>query len=111
MFSAIAWWGVPTVERTAMLGGTTQSMILPLWPFQFTLLACFALTALVTLFTLYQDVQALRGKTVCTWAPAEAGLDVCTDGHSPFRPPRPACDRSADRTRPTRLRAPDEPLR
>lgn len=76
MFSAIAWWGVPTVERTAMLGRTTQSMILPLWPFQFTLLAGFALMALVTLFHLYQDVQALRGKTVFPWAPVEEGLEV-----------------------------------
>ncbi len=76
MFSAIAWWGIPTVERTAMMGRTTQSMILPLWPFQFMLLVGFALMALVTLFHLYQDVQALRGRKVFPWAPVEEGLEV-----------------------------------
>lgn len=76
MFTAIAWWGVPTVERTMMLGRTTQSMILPIWPFQLTLLIGFALMALVTLFHLYQDIQALRGRKVFPWAPVEEGLEV-----------------------------------
>ncbi|MFN4089200.1 MAG: TRAP transporter small permease [Alphaproteobacteria bacterium] len=76
MFSAIAWWGIPTVERTMMMGRTTQSMILPLWPFQAAMLIGFGLMALVTLFHLYQDIQALRGKTVFPWAPVEEGLEV-----------------------------------
>jgi len=59
-----------------MMGRTTQSMILPLWPFQATLLVGFALMALVTLFHLYQDVQALRGRKVFPWAPVEEGLEV-----------------------------------
>ena len=76
MFCALAWWGLPTVERTMMMGRTTQSMILPLWPFQATLMVGFALMALATLFHLYQDIQALRGRKVFPWAPVEEGLEV-----------------------------------
>ena len=32
--------------------------------------------ALVTLFHLYQDAQALRGKTVFPWAPVEEGIEI-----------------------------------
>lgn len=76
LFTAVAWWGVPAVERTMMTGRTTQSMILPLWPFQLALLVGFALMALATLFHLYQDIQALRGRKVFSWAPVEEGLEV-----------------------------------
>ena len=76
LFSGLAWWGIPTVERAEALGRTTQSMVLYIWPFQLTLLVAFGLMALVTLFHLYQDVQALRGRTVFPWAPAEEGIDI-----------------------------------
>lgn len=76
LFAAVTWWGIDTVQRTGALGRLTQSMILPLWPFQFCLLLGFALMALTTLFQLYQDVQALRGKAVFSWAPVEEGLEI-----------------------------------
>jgi len=76
LFTALAWWGLPAVERAEKLGRTTQSMVIYIWPFQACLVAAFALMALVTFFHLYQDVQALRGKTVFPWAPAEEGIEI-----------------------------------
>lgn len=76
LFVSFAWWGIPTVERMMMMGRTTQSMVLLLWPFQLCLVVSFGLMALTTLFHLYQDVQALRGKTVLPWAPAEETTDI-----------------------------------
>lgn len=73
---ALAWWGVPTVERSMMMERTTQSMVLQLWPFQLALIIGFALMALCSFFHLYQDIQAVRGKEVFTWAPVEEGLDI-----------------------------------
>ena len=40
------------------------------------LVVAFALMALTTLFQLYQDIQAVRGKTVFPWAPVEEGIEV-----------------------------------
>lgn len=76
MFSGFVSWGIPTVERTMLMGRTTQSQMMLLWPFQACLLAGFALMALTTLFQLYQDVQAMRGKTVFPWSPVEEGFDI-----------------------------------
>lgn len=76
LFSALAWWGIPTVERTMMMGRTTQSQMMELWPFQACLVAGFALMALIALFQLYQDVQAIRGKAAFPWSPVEEGFDI-----------------------------------
>ena len=75
-FTYFAYWGIPTVERTMLTGRTSQSMFLLLWPFQACLLGAFVLMALVTVFHLYQDVRALMGKKVFTWAPAEIHTDI-----------------------------------
>lgn len=76
-FSAsFVYWGYPSAERVMMMGRTTQSMILPLWPFQYALLAGFALMTVISLFQFYQDVQALRGKKVFPWAETEEGLEI-----------------------------------
>ncbi|MCB1739509.1 MAG: TRAP transporter small permease [Gammaproteobacteria bacterium] len=75
-FTAFAAWGWPAVERLYMMGRMTQSLVLPLWPFQAALLAGFALMAVISLFQLYQDIQALRGKTVFPWAETEEGLEI-----------------------------------
>ena len=76
LFTALAYWGIPAVERAEKLGRTTQSMVILIWPFQACLVIAFALMALVTLFHLYQDAQALRGKTVFPWAPVEEGIEI-----------------------------------
>ena len=69
-------WGWPSMERAQMRGVTTQSMLIEIWPFQLLLLTGFALMSITCLFQLYQDIQAVRGRTVFEWAPAEEGLDV-----------------------------------
>lgn len=74
--SSFVVWGLPSVERVMALGRTTQSMLLPLWPFQCALLVGFGLMALISMYQIYQDVQALRGKKVFPWAATEEGLEL-----------------------------------
>ena len=76
VYSGIAYWGIPTLERSLMLGRKTQSMVLFIWPFQAILIIAFALLALVCLFQLYQDIRALMGKKVFEWAPTEEGIEI-----------------------------------
>jgi TRAP-type mannitol/chloroaromatic compound transport system permease small subunit len=64
------------MERSMMLERTTQSMVLEIWPFQLVLLIGFILMAITCLFQLYQDIQAIRGRAVFTWAPSEEGLEI-----------------------------------
>lgn len=76
IYGGIVYWGWPSMERSQMRGITTQSMLIEIWPFQLLLLIGFALMAITCVFQLYQDIQAVRGRTVFEWAPAEEGLDV-----------------------------------
>lgn len=76
VYGAIAWWGIPTMERSMLLGRKTQSMVIEIWPFQAVLVLSFILLAIVCLFQLYQDIRALMGKDVFTWAPVEEGIDI-----------------------------------
>ena len=76
VYSAIAYWGIPTMERSMALGRKTQSMVLVIWPFQAVLIIAFALLALVCFFQLYQDIRALMGKKVFEWAPTEEGIEI-----------------------------------
>jgi TRAP-type C4-dicarboxylate transport system permease small subunit len=76
LYSAIVYFGWSTIERNMELGRTTQSMVLLIWPFQLVLIIAFVLMAVTLLFQLYQDFQAVRGKTVFAWAPAEEGLEI-----------------------------------
>ncbi len=76
VYSAIAWTGIPTLERSMELGRKTQSMVIYIWPFQAILIVAFALMALVCLFQLYQDIRELMGKKVFEWAPVEEGIEI-----------------------------------
>lgn len=76
LFSALATWGIPTIERSMMMERTTLSMVLLIWPFQLALFATFVLMAIVSFFQLYQDVRALFGKKVFDWAPVEEGIEI-----------------------------------
>ena len=69
-------WGIPIVERSAMMGRKSQSMILDIWPFQLCLVIGFGLMTVVGIFQLYQDIQQLRGKSVFKWAPEEEEIDI-----------------------------------
>lgn len=76
LYGALAWWGVPAVERSMLMERTTASMVLYVWPFQLVLVVTFTLMALVCLFQLYQDIRALFGKKVFEWSPVEEGIDI-----------------------------------
>ena len=76
LYAGVVYWGWPSMERSQMRGVTTQSMLIEVWPFQLLLLIGFALMSITCLFQLYQDIQAVRGRKVFEWAPAEEGLDV-----------------------------------
>ena len=76
LFSALAYWGIPTIERSMLMERTTLSMVLVIWPFQLALAITFVLMAVVSFFQLYQDIRALFGKTVFEWAPVEEGVEI-----------------------------------
>jgi TRAP-type C4-dicarboxylate transport system permease small subunit len=76
LFTALATWGLPTIERSMMMERTTASMVLQIWPFQMALFVTFVLMAIVSFFQLYQDIRALFGKQVFEWAPVEEGIDI-----------------------------------
>jgi len=76
VYSAIAHWGWPTMERSLELGRKTYSMVIVIWPFQAVLVVAFSLLAIVCLFQLYQDIRELMGKKVFEWAPVEEGIEI-----------------------------------
>lgn len=76
VYSAIAWWGIPALERSMMMGRKTQSMVILIWPFQAILVVAFIALAIVCLFQLYQDVRAMMGKNVFEWAPVEENIEI-----------------------------------
>lgn len=76
LFSFLAWYGVPTFERSMMMERKTLSLFLYIWPFQVCLIVAFSLLALASLFHLYQDIRAMFGKKVFEWAPVEEGIDI-----------------------------------
>ena len=75
-YSAFAAWGWSNVLSTYATGRMTQSLEIIMWPFQFMLQAGFALMAIVTVFQLYQDVNAIFGRKVFPWAETEEGLEI-----------------------------------
>jgi TRAP-type C4-dicarboxylate transport system permease small subunit len=68
MFVAgFVWWGWPGAERTMMLGRLTESMIIPLWPFQFVCLIGMAMLGITYFFQFYRDVFLLFGRDPFPW--------------------------------------------
>jgi TRAP-type C4-dicarboxylate transport system permease small subunit len=65
--AAFIYWGLPAATRTWRVGVVTESLALPLWPFQFALLAGMAMMGVTALFQLYRDVMRLRGRDVFPW--------------------------------------------
>jgi TRAP-type C4-dicarboxylate transport system permease small subunit len=62
------WWGLPTAERTMRLGRLTESMVLPLWPFQYVLLVGMGTFGITLMFQLYRDTLLLvTGRDPFPW--------------------------------------------
>jgi len=75
-YTAFAAWGWTNVASTYATGRMTQSLEIIMWPFQLMLQLGFTLMAVVTLFQLYQDIQAILGRKVFPWAATEEGLEI-----------------------------------
>jgi TRAP-type C4-dicarboxylate transport system permease small subunit len=65
--AAFVWWGLPAAERTWRVGVVTESLALPLWPFQYALIVGMAMMGITALFQLYRDVMRLFGRDVFPW--------------------------------------------
>ena len=70
------YWGMPGAERTMALGRMTESMIIPLWPFQYVLLAGMAMLGVTLLFQLYRDIMRMLGRNVFPWEPDFEDLEL-----------------------------------
>jgi TRAP-type C4-dicarboxylate transport system permease small subunit len=72
--SGFVYWGLPAAARTLRVGTTTESLILPLWPFQYALLVGFGMMGITALFQFYRDVMRLFGRDVFPWEPDDDQL-------------------------------------
>jgi len=61
---AVVWWGIPEVHDSQKYNSRTESLLLPLAPFLWLLLAGFAFMAIQLAFQVWRGVQKLRGRTV-----------------------------------------------
>jgi TRAP-type C4-dicarboxylate transport system permease small subunit len=68
------YWGLPAAERTWRLGTTTESLVLPVWPFQYALLVGMGMLGVTALFQLYRDVMRLFDRDVFPWEPDDDQL-------------------------------------
>lgn len=68
------YWGLPAAARTWRVGTTTESLVLPIWPFQYALLVGMGMMGVTALFQLYRDVMRLFGRDVFPWEPDDDQL-------------------------------------
>ena len=68
---AVVWWGIPEVMDSQKYDTRTESLLLPLAPFLWSLLIGFVFMAVSMVFQVYRSVQKLRGISVLE----EAGDD------------------------------------
>jgi TRAP-type C4-dicarboxylate transport system permease small subunit len=57
--AAFIYWGLPGAQRTWRVGTSTESLVLPMWPFQFALLVGMGMLGVTALFQFYRDVMRL----------------------------------------------------
>lgn len=73
---AVVWWGIPAAHESQRFNTRTESLILPLWPFLWVLVAGFALMAVSLVFQVYSGIQKLIGRDGLEEpAGARGGLD------------------------------------
>ena len=61
------YWGLPAATRTWRVGVVTESLALPMWPFQYALILGMAMMGITALFQLYRDVMRLFGRDAFPW--------------------------------------------
>jgi TRAP-type C4-dicarboxylate transport system permease small subunit len=74
--AAFVYWGLPAAARTWRAGVVTESLALPMWPFQYALLAGMAMMGITALFQLYRDVMRLLGLDVFPWETDDDQLEL-----------------------------------
>lgn len=65
--AAFVYYGLPGAERTWRMNRMTESMIIPLWPFQYALIVGIGMLGITAAFQLYQEVMRLFGRNVYPW--------------------------------------------
>lgn len=65
--SGFLYWGLPGAHRTWRMGTVSESLALPMWPFQYALLIGMAMMGITALFQFYRDVMRLFAKDVFPW--------------------------------------------
>lgn len=72
--ASFVYWGHPAAARTWRVGISTESLVLPMWPFQFALLIGMGMMGITALFQLYRDVMRFFGRDVFPWEPDDDQL-------------------------------------
>jgi TRAP-type C4-dicarboxylate transport system permease small subunit len=70
---AVVWWGIPEVLESQHYDTRTESLMFPMAPFLWVLLAGFTFMAVSLFFQIYREIQRLRGRRVLE-EPPEAGV-------------------------------------
>ena len=72
--ACFVYWGIPAAARTFRVGVVTESLVLPMWPFQYALIVGMGMMGITALFQLYRDVMRLSGRDVFPWESDEDQL-------------------------------------
>jgi TRAP-type C4-dicarboxylate transport system permease small subunit len=70
------YYGLPGAERTWRMGRMTESMIIPLWPFQYALIAGIGMLAVTAAFQSYQEVMRIFGRNPYPWEPEDEEFEL-----------------------------------
>jgi TRAP-type C4-dicarboxylate transport system permease small subunit len=65
--AAFVYWGLPAAERSLLLERMTESMIIPLWPFQYLCLIGMGMMGVTLAFQFYRDVMRFFGRDPFAW--------------------------------------------
>lgn len=65
--AGFVYYGLPGAERTWRMSRMTESMIIPLWPFQYALIVGLAMLGITAAFQLYQEWMRVFGRNVYPW--------------------------------------------
>lgn len=77
LFCALfVYYGLPGAERTWRTGRMTESMIIPLWPFQYALIAGIGMLAITAAFQLYQEILRIFGRTAYPSQPEDEEFEL-----------------------------------
>ncbi|MFN3743912.1 MAG: TRAP transporter small permease [Hyphomicrobiaceae bacterium] len=70
------YYGLPGAERTWRTGRMTESMIIPLWPFQYALLVGMGMLGVTAAFQLYQEILRVFGRTAYPGEPEDEEFEL-----------------------------------